>query len=229
MIGIVVAMGNELKGYLDIMEVEKLEKIGAVEYRQGKICGKDVVLAMAGVGKVNAAICAQTMIIKYAPEAIINTGVAGSLSKDLQILDIAVSTSLVEHDLDTTAMGDPIGLIPAINETYINADMGIASGIIAAANELGIHAVPARIATGDQFISAHEKKQWIIDNFAAQVCEMEGAAVAQTCALSGVPFCVLRAISDGTDDSHHMEFVEFVDKAAKNSIDVMVKYLSMLK
>ena len=115
MIGIIGAMGVEVLALAELLENKKCEKISGIEYMSGTIYGKDVVLAVCGIGKVFAAICAQTMILKYNPDVIINTGVAGTLSDELSIGDIAIADSVVQHDMDTSPLGDPVGMLSDIN------------------------------------------------------------------------------------------------------------------
>lgn len=225
MIGIIGAMDSEVSALYDMMIDAEVTEMFGYRFACGKLCGKDVVLARCGIGKVNAAVCTQTMIMKYAPELIINSGVAGSLSPKLSICDIAVGEDIVQHDVDTTAFGDPYGWISTINQHYFACDKKTREAIIAAASKLGLNAVPARIASGDQFISDGAKKKWIVDNFKAMACEMEGGAIAQVCYIAGVRCAVIRAISDSTDGDHAMEYGKFMQIAADNSIKVLLETL----
>ena len=218
MIGIIGAMHIEVETIKSLMENKIVETISGVDYVKGKLHGKDIVIAVCGIGKVAAAMCAQTMILKYAPEYIINTGVGGSLSIKLAIGDIAVAESLVQHDMDTSPLGDPIGLISGINIVNIPADKKVidllSKGIETLENVKGLRGV---IASGDQFIANNEKKKFITENFDAIVCEMEGASIAQVCYTNGVPFGVVRAVSDCADGSSHMDYGEFLPVAAANA------------
>ncbi len=218
MTGIIGAMYIEVETIKALMENKISEKIGGVEYVKGTLHGKDIVIAVCGIGKVAAAMCTQTMILRYAPDRIINTGVGGSLSTKLAIGDIAVAESLVQHDMDTSALGDPIGLISGINIVNIPADEKVvdllSKGIETLENVKGLRGV---IASGDQFIASGEKKKFITENFDAIVCEMEGASIAQVCYTNGVPFGVVRAVSDCADGSSHMDYGEFLPVAAANA------------
>ena len=218
MTGIIGAMHIEVETIKALMENKISEKIGGVEYVKGTLHGKDIVIAVCGIGKVAAAMCTQTMILRYAPDRIINTGVGGSLSTKLAIGDIAVAESLVQHDMDTSALGDPIGLISGINIVNIPADEKVvdllSNGIETLENVKGLRGV---IASGDQFIASGEKKKFITENFDAIVCEMEGASIAQVCYTNGVPFGVVRAVSDCADGSSHMDYGEFLPVAAANA------------
>ncbi len=218
MVGIIGAMHIEVETIKSLMENKAVETISGVDYIRGTLHGKEIVIAVCGIGKVAAAMCAQTMILKYSPECIINTGVGGSLSTKLAIGDIAVSESLVQHDMDTSPLGDPIGHISGINIVNIPADSEVANllseGIETLENVKGMRGI---IASGDQFIASEEKKKFITDNFGAIVCEMEGASIAQVCYTNGVPFGVVRAVSDCADGSSHMDYGEFLPVAAANA------------
>ncbi len=218
MVGIIGAMHIEVETIKSLMENKTAEKIGGVEFVKGTLHGKDIVAAVCGIGKVAAAMCTQIMILKYAPDRIINTGVGGSLSTKLAIGDIAVAESLVQHDMDTSPLGDPVGLISGLNMVNIPADKEAAEVLLKGIETLeNIKGMRGVIASGDQFIASDEKKKFITDNFDAIVCEMEGASIAQVCYSNGVPFGVVRAVSDCADGSSHMDYGEFLPVAAANA------------
>ncbi len=217
MIGIIGAMKIEVETIKNLMENKTSEVISGVEYVKGTLHGKEIVTAVCGIGKVAAAMCTQTMILKYSPDRIINTGVGGSLSTKLSIGDIAVAESLVQHDMDTSPLGDPLGLISGINTVNIPADKGVVETLLSCVEKLDVKGVKGVIASGDQFIASAEKKKFITDNFDAIVCEMEGASIAQVCYTNGVPFGVVRAVSDCADGSSHMDYGEFLPMAAANA------------
>ncbi len=218
MIGIIGAMHIEIETIKALMENKVSETVSGVEYIKGSLHGREIVVAVCGIGKVAAAMCAQTMILKFSPECVINTGVGGSLSTKLAIGDIAVAESLVQHDMDTSPLGDPKGLISGINIINIPADERVVEVLLKGVEELqNIKAVKGVIASGDQFIASSEKKKYITDLFDAIVCEMEGASIAQVCCTNGVPFGVVRAVSDCADGSSHMDYGEFLPVAAANA------------
>lgn len=228
MIGILCALDAEVSRFYELIENASVDELYGFRFAAGRLQGQDVVVAKCGVGKVNAAICAQTMIMKYAPELIINSGVAGSLSGELGICDIAVGSCVVEHDIDTTDFGDPYGLVPTINKVDLPCDESVCDIICQAAASIGIKAIPARIASGDQFISNADKKRWLVDTFDAKACEMESGAIAHVCCVAGVKCAVIRAISDSTDGEHSMEFSKFLKLAADNSINVLLETLKRI-
>ena len=222
-LGIIAAMKIEAELIEAAMTDIVRETCGSIEYCLGKIGTTDIVLAVCGIGKVFAAICAQTMIVKYAPDAVINTGVGGTLTKKLSVGDVAVSSAVVQHDMDTSALGDPVGLISGINIVEIPADAALAEKISAIVKSMGINTVTGTIATGDQFIGNQEIKNRIVDTFGAIACEMEGAAIGQVCYVNKVPFAVIRAISDDADGGACEDYPAFAKMAAKNSAKAVIE------
>ena len=225
MIGIIAAMVPEIEAVKAAMTDKVTKTVSGIDFVSGKLYGKDAVVAKCGIGKVFAAVCAQTMILTYSPDYIINIGVGGTLTERLTIGDIAVSSSVVQHDMDTSPLGDPVGLVSGINIVHFPADIVAVEFISAAANSLGINNVQGTIASGDQFIASREKKNYIKNNFGAIACEMEGAAVGHACYINGTPFAVLRAISDSADDSSNMDYGEFVLLAAERSFKVISEFI----
>ena len=222
-LGIIAAMKIEAELIEAAMTDIVRETCGSIEFCLGKIGNTDIVLAVCGIGKVFAAICAQTMIVKYAPDAIINTGVGGTLTKKLSVGDVAVSSAMVQHDMDTSALGDPVGLISGPNIIEIPADAALAEKISAIVKDMGINTVTGTIATGDQFIAKQETKDRIVERFGAIACEMEGAAIGQVCFVNKVPFAVIRAISDDADSGACDDYPTFAKMAAKNSAKAVIK------
>ena len=225
MIGIIAAMDVEMKSLRSYMENTETEVISGIRFVRGTLEGKDVVTAVCGIGKVFAALCAQTMILHYQPRCIINTGVAGTLTDALTIGSIAVSSAVVQHDMDTSPLGDPVGLISGINKVELPADRLLTGQLSACAKVMGIKTATGVIASGDQFVASAERKAFIVEHFKAIACEMEGAAVGQVCYVNQVPFCVLRAISDSADGSSHMDYPVFAQMAAEQSVRLLLTFL----
>lgn len=225
MIGIIGAMQIEVELLIDALENKSMETISGYDYYHGHLCGQEVVVAKCGVGKVNAAVCAQTMILTYHPNLVINTGVAGGLTSKLSIGDIAVAKDLVQHDFDTSAVGDPVGFVSTVNRLDFPCAEWVVNGILSAVNALNLKGEIVRVASGDQFISQREDKMRIVSLFQADACEMEGCAIAQVCLINNTECAVIRAISDSMDGEHHIEFAQFVDMASRNSASVLMKFL----
>lgn len=225
-IGIISAMKIELEGLKQLMTNTETKVISGVEFTSGVLYGKSVVAAVCGIGKVFAAICAQTMILSYRPDIIINSGVAGTLNDELSIGDIAIASDVVQHDMDTTAIGDELGLISGLNIVHIPSDKRVSDMLGDCVKEQGINIKCGTIASGDVFLNDAEKKRKIARHFGAIACEMEGASIGQTCYVNDVPFSVLRAISDGGDENSHLDYPVFVKLAAEKSISVIKLFIS---
>lgn len=220
-IGIICAMKIELDGISAAMEIDDKKTISGIEFVFGTLCGKKIVCAVCGIGKVFAAVCTEAMILNYSPELIVNSGVAGGLSKTLSVCDAVVASSLVQHDMDTSPLGDPVGLISGINIVNIPCDEGAALLLKECTDALGFHCETGVIASGDQFVASKEKKDFIVNNFSAVACEMEGASVGHVCYINKVKCVVLRAISDGGNDEAVLDYPTFVKKAAHNSCEII--------
>ncbi len=200
-IGILGAMSVEIDAIKEMVSTPERTVIGNVEFVKGTIGTQEVVVAQCGIGKVFAGIAAQTMILCYGVSALINVGVAGTLSEKVGLLELAIATEVVQHDMDTSPLGDPVGLISGINKVKLPASDALCERIARAAQKLGIPYAMGVIASGDQFIADRAKKDLIRDRFDAIACEMEGAAIGQICYVNGVDFAILRAISDNADDA----------------------------
>ena len=230
MLGIIGAMEVEVKELREMMENPQAQTVAGMTFYQGTIKGKEVVVVRSGIGKVNAGICSQILVDRYQVEGIINTGIAGSLRNEINIGDIVLATVAVQHDVDATGFGYPLGEIPQMGIKEFPAD----EKLRALAEECSKKANPdiqvfcGRVASGDQFISNKEKKNWIQDNFDAYCTEMEGAAIAPAAYLNNIPYLVVRAISDKADDSANMDYSEFEAKAVKNSVRLMAAMIAEL-
>ncbi|MBQ8537605.1 MAG: 5'-methylthioadenosine/adenosylhomocysteine nucleosidase [Clostridia bacterium] len=217
MIGLIGAMQVEMEHLLLALEEHKEHKIGVMTLHTGQLYGHEAVLAICGPGKVNAALCAQAMILNFKPRWVMNLGVAGAISRELTIGDLVVGTCAVQHDMDTSPIGDPLGLISGINRVKLLCAPWLRNEIIAAAQSLELRIMEGVIATGDQFIASPEKKEWIARHFDAVCAEMEGGAVAHTCLMHGVDCAVIRSISDQADGGATMDYPKFVELAAAHS------------
>jgi len=228
-IGIIGAMSVEVEMLKDMMENVKVEKISQIDFYCGNLFGNDVIVAVSGVGKVNSAICTQTMILKYSPAAIINTGVAGGISNEISIGDLVIATAVVQHDMDSSPLGDPKGLISGINMIDIPCANYLVELLKKASESIeNTNVFTGIIATGDQFINSNEEAHRISDEFSAIATEMEGGSIGHVCYVNGVDFCVVRSISDGGDNLSNMDFVEFLDLAVKKSIELMTNFLKLV-
>lgn len=226
-LGIIAAMKSEIKGLQALMDEPKCEVISGVTFVCGKIEGCDVVTAVSGVGKVLAAICAQTMLLKYKPSAVINIGVAGSLTPKLGVMDTAFANKVCQHDMDTSALGDPKGFISGVDEVYIPTDIELTHKLRTSALRLAVPCRTGVIASGDRFISDFNEKKRIRKAFNAVAVEMEGASIGLVCHINSVPFAVVRTISDGAGAA--ADYNVFALAAARNSISIILEFLRELR
>lgn len=230
MLGFIGAMEEEVEQLVAAMtEKEEIKKASLVFYK-GKLEGKEVVVVRAGIGKVNAAICTQMLIDFFEVDAVINTGIAGSLNADINIGDIVLSCDVLQHDVDATNFGYPLGQIPRMDTLAFKAD----EKMVEIAKKACVQVLPevgvfiGRVVSGDQFISSKEVKNNIIKNFGGFATEMEGAAIGQAAYVNGVPFLVIRAISDKADDSATMDYPTFEKQAIANMVKLTRKFVEMM-
>ena len=224
-IGIIGAMDDEVNGLIGRLEGKAEKEILGIKFYTGTIFSKSVVIAKCGVGKVFAAMCATVMMIEFHPSIIVNTGVGGALATDLECTDTVIATRLVQHDMDTSALGDEVGMISGINKVYFDADERAVKILLSSAEKLGIRARGGIIASGDRFVCTSEDKASIVNKFGADVCEMEGAAIAHAAYIGKTPFAVVRAISDGANEESTLDFPAFLKVAVKNSEALTLEFI----
>ena len=226
-IGIIGAMEEEVSILKETMEIQETVSYAGMIFCKGKLCGRDVVIVRSGIGKVNAAICAQVLVDKFQVGVLINTGIAGSLDAAIDIGDMVISTDLVEHDMDASIFGDPVGQIPRIDTFSFPAD----PVLVEKAKEANAEANPdiktftGRVVSGDQFVSSAEVKDRLITNFQAKCTEMEGAAIAHAAYLNKVSCVIIRAISDKADNSATMDYPTFEKQAIEHSVRLVQNLL----
>ena len=229
-LGIIGAMQVEVELLLGAMENKTEKTIAGSTFYEGKLEGLDAVVVQCGVGKVNAAMCAQTLCNCFGVTHLVNTGIAGSLCADLDIGDLVVSTDAMHHDMDCVHFGYPYGQVPGMSVVTFPADETMIGYAFAAAESVNPgHTRKGRIASGDQFVAVKELKEKIIANTQGLCTEMEGAAIAQTAYRNEIPFVILRAISDKADDSAEMDYPTFERIAAHRCADVTRAMARMLK
>ncbi|HIW15493.1 MAG TPA: 5'-methylthioadenosine/adenosylhomocysteine nucleosidase [Firmicutes bacterium] len=230
MIGIIGAMQMEVEGYLQVMHEPVTKKVGLHTFYSGQIDGVDCVVACCGEGKVNAALCAQSMMLLFHPQLLINSGVAGGIGKDVHIGDVVFAGSVVEHDMDITPLGYPMGYVCGIDRVEMEADEKATALLMEEARHVYDGTVwQGLIASGDQFIAGGEKMARILQYFPkTMACEMEGAAIGHAAVLGQVPFVVLRAISDNGNDDAKVDFPQFAQMASKKSVQLLIGALPKL-
>lgn len=229
-IGIIGAMEEEVLALREKIKLQDVRSIASLEFYSGTLHGKEVVLVKAGIGKVNAALCTQLLIDCFHIDAIINTGVAGALSDELDIGDIVISVDAVQHDLDATGFGYERGIIPRMEESHFKADKRLVHIAEKASEVLSMNTnvFTKRIVSGDQFISDPAKKKELQTVFNGFCTEMEGAAIAHACYLNKIPFVIIRSISDKADDTAEINFSQFTQLAAANSCKMIEKMIEIM-
>ncbi len=227
MIGIISSLTDEVKGLVELMDNTESTKKAGLEFVKGTIFDKDIVVLECGIGKVNAAVGTQILIDLYSPDVVINTGIAGSLAKDLTVGDIVISSDCVEHDLNRTALDEPKGLIKFPDEERIDipADEDTVNRLAECCKGLGSHVRVGRIASGDMFVTYVRQRENISFEFNALCCEMEGGAVGHTCYMNKVPFAILRSISDDMKFYRTENYEEFKQLAADRAIKALKKFI----
>lgn len=228
MIGIIGAMEIEVKALKAMIKNPEIKILSGAEFVSGKIFNEDVVVTSCGIGKVFAAIAAEAMILTYSPRLIINSGVAGATDARLKIADVAVADNVVQHDMDTTAFGDPPGFISGISLVNIPCSLNAADKISECVKALGIGCVRGTIVSGDKFVASIDEKSALAKKFEAIACEMEGASIGHVCYVNNVDFAIIRAISDSLTDGSETEYSEFLEIASKNSVKVITNFLKNL-
>lgn len=228
-IGIIGAMAEEVEKLKAEMALEEKLVKAKMTFYHGTLLGKDVVVVTCGIGKVNAAICAQILIDQFQVEKIINVGIAGGLSKDIYPGDIVIANNLVQHDVDVTFFGDPLGQIPRLDTFDFACDEELVEKAKQAIDRIAdANAFVGRIVSGDQFISQAERQKFLGEHFQAYACEMEGASIGQVCYLNDMPFVVIRSISDNAINGTHMDYEKFAPLAIKNSVAILKDMLVAL-
>ena len=230
MIGIIGAMEEEVSQLIEAMENKEKVTCAGMDFYSGTLKGKDAVVVQSGIGKVNMALCTQILADKFDVEAVINTGVAGGLYKDIEIGDIVISKDAVQHDVDATVFGYKVGEIPRMDTSYFEADKDLIELAKKTCEEVNpdINCYVGRVVSGDQFISGEVIKNKLIDLFDGSCTEMEGAAIAHAAFLNEIPYVVIRAISDKADGSAHMDYPEFERAAAAHSAKLVENLVKRL-
>ena len=222
------AVEREAAPLLEATSSSLMYKSGQLKIYASKDFKYKLRICIAGIGKVASASSASLLssIVGEKIGEFLNVGVSGSINPDkVGILDVVISTSLVQHDVDTTPVGDPAGLISGINKVYFDADESIRKKLVMAASNAGVEHVEGIVASGDQFIATDQQRKRIFETFGAITVDMEAAAEAQVAYTLGIPFCSLKVISDAKD--HAKEYRENEKKAAELAAKIILEYLQM--
>lgn len=230
LVGIIGAMQVEVDNLVARMDHKVVETISLINFYRGTLDDYEVVIAACGPGKVNAALCAQAMIITYGPDIVINTGVAGGLSPKLHVGDCVVATSVVQYDMDTTAVGDPIGMISGLNVVEFPSDEHVMQALVASLKSMDtVTYHQGMIATGDKFLTSLEEKAKILENFDALAVDMESGSIGHVCFSNKKPFGIIRSISDNANDESVVDFFQFLDEAAGRAAEAVRLFLQKIQ
>ena len=229
-IGIIAAEQEEFESILEEMKEEDRKEIYELTFVKGKIKEKACILVKGGVGKVNAARATQILIDNFKPDYIINVGVAGGLNPMLNIGDIVIGETLVQHDFDITAFGHTKGYIPGVGDKIYSDEYLINKIEEAIANqEKRVYNYEKGVITsGDIFCTEIPMRDKIYAKFNAECVEMEGAAIAQVCSLCNVPFVVIRSISDTPNGKNEIAYQQFIELASKRCANILKEFLKEL-
>lgn len=221
-IAIIAAMQPELDVLQQRLANLQTSYTGAVTFHQGTLAGHTVVLALSGIGKVNAAMTTALLLAQFHPNLVINTGSAGGVGEGLHTGDVVIGAQTAHHDVDVTAFGYQHGQVPQLPVRF-DADARLMAAAEQAATAFTGAAVRrGLIVSGDQFIDSATKISTIKQHFAdVEAVEMEAAAIAQVCHQQTVPFVVIRAISDAGDDNASVSFDTFLQTASAHSAQMV--------
>ncbi len=229
-LGIIGAMEEEVARIKEVMTDVRITERASLTFYEGTLQGLPVVVVRSGIGKVNAAICTQQLIDLFGTDAIVNTGIAGSLDASIDIGDIVLSTDALQHDVDAVAFGYDLGVIPRMDTSVFVADEALrtlAGEVCRDVNpDVSVH--EGRVVTGDQFIASRDKKNLLTATFHGMCTEMEGAAIAHAAHNNGVPFLIIRAISDKADDSASEDYPTFEAKAITHTVNLVCELAKRL-
>ena len=229
-IGIIGAMDLEVEKLIEAMTDKEIVEYGKRKFYVGKLSGVKTVLARCGVGKVNAGITVQMLVDKFGINAIINTGVAGSLNEKIDIGDIVLATGAIYHDVEAVAFGYEPGQVPQMDVFEFPTDKKLVDLAEEACHKVNpdIKTFRGRVASGDQFIASKDVKNRIKEQFDPMCVEMEGCAMAHAAYLNEIPCLIIRAISDKADDSAEMDYPTFEAKAAVHSAKMVLEMFKSL-
>ena len=229
-IGIIGAMEEEVRVLRERMPDMRCETHAGMEFCAGRIDGTEAVLVRSGIGKVNAAICAEILIDRYEVTHILNTGIAGSLNAEIDIGDAVVSTDAIYHDVDATLFGYEPGQVPGMKTAAFPSDAEFRQLVSAAIKTEApeIRLFEGRVVSGDQFISSDRRKEEIVRQFHGLCTEMEGAGIAQAAYLNNVPFVIVRFISDKANSEAEKTYAEIEQEAAERSARITAEVLKHL-
>ena len=220
-IGIIGAMESETAEIKKAINIEKTVKIAGMEFVKGRLGKNTVVLSQCGVGKVFAAVCTQAMIMEFSPDLILNVGVCGAIDDGLKLCDMIIGEKVLQYDMDTTAVGDPPGLISGINKIYFDCDKNFSDACEDILKRKNINYKKGIVATGDKFLNDSLLTDKIRTEFGAISGDMESGAIGHVCYINDVPFGILRCILDSGDEDSADVYTKTLNYAAHIVFEVV--------
>lgn len=228
-IAIIAAMEEEVQILRGDMKNTATENVVGCEFTEGLLGGKEVVLLKSGIGKVNAAMSTTILLERYKPDYVINTGSAGGFHHSLNVGDVVISTEVRHHDVDVTIFDYEYGQVPGMPPAYIADEKLREVATESSKSVTEIQVVEGLIATGDSFMNDADRVEFVRSKIGdIYAVEMEAAAVSQVCHQYQTPFIVIRALSDIAGKESNISFDQFLDKAAINSSEIVMKMLEQI-
>ena len=226
MIGIIGATDFEMSKVLVDMEINEHKNIGGFDFCIGRLFGRDVVAVKCGIGKVFMSACCEAFLLNFKVDKIINIGAAGGLVPGLSMGDVVLVDSAVQYDMDTTAFGDPLGLISGINKVMF--DCSICPGFGEALSDKGIHWIVGHNATADMFCTKSEVKKMLTEHFECSSVDMEAGALAQICFINGQDFESIKIISDGANDDSGDDYNTYTGTVGERVMEILELRFSLM-
>lgn len=223
MTGILIAMKEEIAKLISLLKEKETIEYKGKTFFKGKLENKEVVLALAGIGKVNASYTVTLLIEHFGCDYIINTGIAGGLGK-LKTLEVMFADKVCQHDMDTSPIGDPKGWVSGVNKIYFDCSLEILEKIKTVMEKINVGVV----ASGDQFVASKERANFISQEFNAIACDMECGAIGQICYMNGVKFNVIKTISDDAVDGSGITFLELCERACEINANAILTILKAI-
>ena len=222
-IGIIGAMDIEIEEIKSKMNIDETVKIADMQFLKGTVENTDVILVKCGVGKVYASACTQAMILKFNPDCIINIGVCGCLVSDLKTGDAILGQKVVQYDMDTSAIGDPVGFISGANKIYFDCDKDLVGQLEQILSRNGVNYKKGVVATGDRFVNDSALVKKLRDDFDAVGADMESASIGHVCYINGTPFAILRSMSDSADENSDDDYAISLEDAVKTNAKIIME------
>jgi adenosylhomocysteine nucleosidase len=226
-IAVIGAMEEEINLILSRLEKNRIKEIGNFKFHICNYKSKEIIIMKSGIGKVNSAVGTQLMITHFSPDYVINTGIAGGISKEVKVLDIILASDTMQYDVDVTKFGYKLGQIPRMEKYIFNTDNNLLKHAKASLKNGDKYKI-GRIVSGDKFISKKSTKQFLDEKFGAMCADMESGSIGHVCYINDTPYIAIRCISDDADESSHINYDKFEKEAANKSAELVIDIIKKL-